>query len=252
FPDPGEGMADAAICLFPDANADGIADTSEAISIQLTSSTGSFSFTNVPVGHYVICEVQPTGYFSIKDIDTSNDNDLVPNSDIYNDTIPITLNNAEIDANNYFIDTDSCNLTVNSTDDIGPGTLRNAIDCASAGDTIRFHSSLNGSTITITSERLIIDKNLVFYSNSDPRVVLTSQITGFFDIASGQEAEFIHLDIISGLAGNGGAAFKNEGILKLQDVQILSNPLLLTGEYLIYDFPSSQLFFFGNCSLDTD
>jgi hypothetical protein len=251
-PDAGEGIANAAICLFPDANADGVADTNEAISVQLTTSNGSFSFTEVPVGHYVICEIQPSGYFSIRDVDTSNDNDLVPNTDTYNDTIPVTLINAENDAHNYFIDTDSCNLIVTNSNDEGPGSLRSAIECASAGDTIRFHSSLDGSTITITSQRLVIDKNLVIYSDNDPRVVLASQIEGFFDILANQEIEFIHLDIISGLAGNSGAAFKNEGILKLEDSHILRNPLLIAGAYIIYNFPASQLILSGSCSIDTD
>ncbi len=251
-PDSGEGMGNVNVYLFTDANMNGMADTIIPLSAQTTASNGSYVFTAIPVGHYVVCEGQPAGYFSIKDIDASNDNDLVPNTNIYNDTIPVTLTNAEVDANNYFIDTDSCNLLVTNTNDIGAGTLRNAIECASAGDTIRFHSSLNGSTITITSQRLLIDKNLVFYSNSDPRVVLASQIEGFFDIVSAQEVEFIHLDIISGLAGNGGAAFKNEGNLKLQDVHVLRNPFLIAGEYLIYDFPSSQLFLLGSCSIDTD
>lgn len=252
FPDPGEGTANVAVCLFPDSNADGIADTNEAISILVTTSTGSFSFEEVPVGHYVICEIQPPGYFSINDIDSSNDNDLVPNTNIYNDTIPVTLINAEIDAHNYFINTDSCNLVVTNTNDNGPGTFRKAIECASPGDTIRFHTSLSGSTITITSDRLVIDKDLVIYSNSDPRVVLASQIEGFFDISPGTEVEFRDLDIISGLAGNSGAAFKNEGTLKLHDVRVLRNPFLVAGNYIIYNFDFSQLFLSGNCSIEFD
>lgn len=252
FPDVGEGTANVTICLFPDANTDGIADTSVALSVQLTTSTGTFSFTEVPIGYYVICEIQPSGYFSIKDFDASNDNDLVPNTDIYNDTIPVTLTNAEMDANNYFIDTDSCNLMVTNTNDIGAGTLRHAIECASADDTIRFHSSLSGSTITITSERLVIDKNLVIYSNSDPRVIIASQIAGFFDIGETHEVEFRQLDIISGLAGNDGAAFLNEGILKLRDVRIQKNPLLTPGEYLIYNLPFSQLILTGSCTIEFD
>lgn len=252
FPDVGEGIANVSVLLFPDIDGNGIADSNIPVSTQFTLADGSYGFENIPTGHYVICESQPSGYYSLKDIDTSNDNDVVPNTNVYNDTIPVTLINAENDVHNYFIDTDSCNLVVTNLNDIGPGTLRHAIDCASAGDTIRFNSSLYGSTITITSQRLVIDKNLVIYSNSDPRVVLASQIEGFFDIGAGQEVEFTHLDIISGLAGNGGAAFKNEGILKLQDTRVRRNPLLIAGEYLIYDFPFSQLFLSGSCSIDSD
>src|SRR5262245_16147930 len=50
-------------------------------------------------------------------------------------------------------------LTVTSTDDHGPGTLRQAIADATAGDTIAFDLSYP-ATITLTSGHLAIHKNL--------------------------------------------------------------------------------------------
>ena len=50
-------------------------------------------------------------------------------------------------------------ITVTSTADNGPGSLRQAISDATAGDTINF-SLPAGSTITLTSDELVIDKDL--------------------------------------------------------------------------------------------
>jgi len=53
-------------------------------------------------------------------------------------------------------------VVVTNTNDAGAGSLRNAIDCASSGDTITFDSSFNTpQTITLTSGALEITKTLV-------------------------------------------------------------------------------------------
>ena len=44
--------------------------------------------------------------------------------------------------------------------DSGPGSLRAAIAAASNGDTIQFDAALNGQSITLTSGKLAIDKNI--------------------------------------------------------------------------------------------
>src|SRR6266404_1827545 len=51
-------------------------------------------------------------------------------------------------------------LTVTTTNDSGPGSLRQAIADAQDGDTIQFDPSLNGRTITLTSGELVINKNI--------------------------------------------------------------------------------------------
>jgi hypothetical protein len=251
-PDPGEGFEHVVISLFADANTDGIADTIVPLSQSTTNSEGSYAFAGVGVGHYVLVETNPSGMLNIRDFDATHDGDAVANANMLNDTLPVTLTNGEIDAHNYFVDADSCSLMVTNTHDSGPGSFRAAIECASANDTIFFHSSLAASTILINSARILLDKNIVIYSTLAPRIKLESQITGFFDIVMGHEVEFRQVDIVSGLFGNTGAAFKNEGILKLHDVSILRNPSLPVGEYLIYNDPVSQLFFKGSCYFQTE
>src|SRR5258706_5516961 len=56
----------------------------------------------------------------------------------------------------------SATVIVTSTADNGSGTLRNAIAAASSGDTITFDPTIFSTpkTITLTSGKLVIDKNL--------------------------------------------------------------------------------------------
>src|SRR5690349_21449693 len=51
-------------------------------------------------------------------------------------------------------------LTVLNNHDSGAGSLRDVIGHAKDGDTIAFASSLNGQTITLTSDELAINKSL--------------------------------------------------------------------------------------------
>ena len=247
IPDSEEGIQDVLISIYHDNNLDGIADSNIPVFNQTTLTDGSYSFINVPVGNYVIAEAQPSDHTSVKDFDASNDADLVLNTNMLNDTIPITVTNAESDNHNYFIEKVSCNLTVTNTNDTGTGSFRQAIACAADGDTIRFDQSLGGSTILITSGRIVIDKHITILSDMVPRITLSSQVTGFFDIVQGAFVEFRGINIVSGLTGNGGAAFSNEGSLTLHDVSLFRNPSLPTGEYLLYNHLTSQLSLRGNC-----
>ena len=252
FPEPIEGIASVSLKLFADADEDGVADTNSPVDSALTLINGSFGFTNVPVGHYVLVEFQAAEYYSVKDFDSSNDGDAVENLNEVNDTIPLTIDNDETDQHNYFIDGLGCGQVVLNTADDGSGSFRDIIECVAENDTVFFHPSLAGATIVIHSARIAIDKNLVIFSNANPRIKLTSQITGFFDIATETEVKFKGLDIISGLAGNNGAAFNNVGKLMLEDINIRRNPLLPFDQYLIYNAPTSQLFLIGNCHLESE
>jgi hypothetical protein len=51
-------------------------------------------------------------------------------------------------------------LIVTTTVDSGAGSLRDTIAAAVAGDTIQFDAALNGQTITLTSDQLLINKTL--------------------------------------------------------------------------------------------
>jgi hypothetical protein len=253
IPDPAEGLSGVTVKLFSDNNTNGIADNDIPIATQITNSNGAYTFNNLPVGHYVIVEDQPTNYTSLQDIDFTPDGDVVPNSNMMDDTIPVSLTNGETDAQNFFKEIPICALLVTNTNDAGSGSLRNAINCGVNGDTIRFHPVLSGLTIGINSSVLQLNEQLVIMSEISPTVTISSQINGLFDIQPGGDVEFHNLKIISGLSpGNTGAAFENFGILKLNDCQVLRNPLFTSGEYLIRNNPGSLLLISGICFIETD
>ncbi|HJW28163.1 MAG TPA: SdrD B-like domain-containing protein, partial [Saprospiraceae bacterium] len=104
LPDAGEGLSGVTLNVFADNNTDGKADNNTIVATTMTASTGTYQLSNVPVGNYVLVEINPLNFISVKDYDLTNDADLVPNTNMNNDTIPVTLNNNETDAENYFID----------------------------------------------------------------------------------------------------------------------------------------------------
>ena len=119
-------------------------------------------------------------------------------------------------------------ITVINTNDTGPGSLRQAVQDAVAGDFINFDSSLSGGTITLATS-LIIDKDLnisAFATNP------TIQITGggsvcdtggstcVIKVESGVEVVFGAIDIVNG----SGSGILNKGTLwVLYDTTISGN-----------------------------
>ena len=145
-----------------------------------------------------------------------------------------------------------CTKIVSSTANNGAGTLRYAIDCSNPGDTITFSTSIAGGTINISGSRIVIAKNLYIRSNVTPRIKVNSTISGLFEINPSYTVEFKDLDITSGLSypGNLGAAFKNEGILKLVGMKVYKHASLPTGQFLVRNRPGSQMQCFGNCFIE--
>jgi hypothetical protein len=198
-------------------------------------------------------EVQPASFTNIKDFDQTNDLDQVPNTNMLNDTIPVTITNGEIDGENYFIDSPTCGSVVTNTNDSGPGSMRELLGCAQSGDTIRFHPALAGMVIGINSGVIEFSQEVVLLSELSPRLMIASQIDGLFEIQSNVEVTFIDLDIIGGLSpGSTGSAFENEGSLKLIDTNILKNPFFVSGEYLVRNMPGSQMTIEGTCRIETE
>jgi hypothetical protein len=250
LPDMGEGLDSVLVSLFPDADLDGVADTNIIVAAVLSDDDGMFSLTNISIGNYVLVKSTPAGYVSTRDYDATNDGDLVPNSNLNNDTIPVTLTNGENDGQNYFINGAICSRVVTSLSDAGYGTLRYNLECADSGDTITFHPLLTGQTISVTSDPLFIARDVHLFSALDPPVHIASSVSGLFIIPANTTLDLKNLVLVSGLTnGDLGAALDNAGELYLENVLVLKNPLLASGIPLVWNRQGSQLTMEGLCQV---
>lgn len=251
FPNPGEGIPGVSLRLLSDNNANGVADNNSPVATTTSDANGDYIFSMIPLATYVLVEVNPTGYFKVKDYDPTSDGDIVANSNMNNDTIPLTLSPNESDANNYFLDLPNCPKIVTNTNNADYGSLRFSIDCANPGDTIRFHSSLVGSTIWLTSQKIDINKNLYIISTLSPRLTIGSTTLGLFSVLNNVTVEFEGLNLVGGnVSGQEGAVFENLGILKLNSMTMTRNPSFPPAVRLIRNQPNASLFLSGSCILN--
>src|SRR6185436_11616999 len=121
-------------------------------------------------------------------------------------------------------------LTVTTTADHGPGSLRDAIGIANVNgvdDTIQFAPALAGATITLTSGELEIDEGgttLTITAEGLPGGVTVSggRSTRVFDIVSGATVVFESLVIADGL-DDYGAGILSDGSVTLRRCWVTRN-----------------------------
>jgi hypothetical protein len=117
-------------------------------------------------------------------------------------------------------------LTVTNTLDKGAGSLRDAITKAGNGDTIVFDPSLNGQTITLTSDQLNINKNLDIEGPGASLLAISGNNTNrVFNIPEGNSVTIAGLTITQGL-GNGSSG---GGVL------VAGSTLALTNDVFSYN-----------------
>lgn len=83
-----------------------------------TNSEGSYTFIDLSPGHYIVEQTDLATYRSVSDIDLSDDADATVNTNTNNNQIPVSLNPAEIDADNHFIDERPGSIAGNVSEDI--------------------------------------------------------------------------------------------------------------------------------------
>jgi hypothetical protein len=240
-PQAAEGIPGVVLELHTDNNSNGIADPGGLIGTDTTNGIGFYTFGGLTTGNYVIVELHPAGYNSVKDFDPTPDGDDVGNANMTNDTIPVTVSNNETDSENYFIEIAPCGQLVTTTEDGVAGSLRALIECTAENDTIGFHPSLANQVLHLTEGRIEINKSLYIHSNLSPPIMIQSDVNGAFLVENGKTVEFKNIHFTSGLSGFPGVAFEIFGHLILWDVNIFPNSLLLPGNYLIYNQSTGTL-----------
>jgi uncharacterized repeat protein (TIGR01451 family) len=97
FGDADSGLAGAIITLYTDPNGDGNPADGVPFGLPVTTTgSGTYSFTNLPPGSYVVVETDPSGFVSTADIVNPNDN-----------RIPVTLVVSFTSTGNDFLDTNN-------------------------------------------------------------------------------------------------------------------------------------------------
>jgi hypothetical protein len=103
-------------------------------------------------------------------------------------------------------------LTVTSTADSGPGSLRYEIAAARSKDTIVFAPSLDGQTITLTSGELDLTKNLTIQGPGAGQLTISGGGSSrVFEVASKTKVTLSGLTISNGSAANGGGVNVDKG-----------------------------------------
>jgi len=93
-------------------------ENGNVVDIDTTDAAGAYNFDNVLPGEYTVEEVDPNGFDSVTDEDTSDDGDTTPNTDTNDNSIPVTVDPNESDDDNIFVDEQLGAITGNVTEDI--------------------------------------------------------------------------------------------------------------------------------------
>lgn len=112
----------------------------------------------------------------------------------------------------FFRNQPAATLTVTTTADNGPGSLRDAIAMASDGDTIQFDAALNGQTISLTSAELAIDKSITI-NGPGPNLLTVSRSSGTFRIFHVLPGRTVILEGLTIRNGNGNSNSGGGGVL---------------------------------------
>ena len=119
-------------------------------------------------------------------------------------------------------DPPNCNLLVTNLNDIGPGSLKEAIACAEDGAIITIVDVLSDFNIFIQDVLITIDKNLTIESNADsPTFLNATNVQRIFEVANGVTLTINNINLVGGQA-NTSNAILNNGTVRLNDVEVFT------------------------------
>ncbi|MEL6987113.1 MAG: LamG-like jellyroll fold domain-containing protein, partial [Bacteroidota bacterium] len=104
-------------------------------------------------------------------------------------------------------------IEVNSINDSGSGTLRDAISNASDGDTITFNQITDNNSIILSGSEVLLNKDLTIIGNGASKTIIDGNANSrIFNITSGKQLLLMDLKIQNGFVDNRfGSAIYNEG-----------------------------------------
>ncbi|MBK9737634.1 MAG: proprotein convertase P-domain-containing protein [Saprospiraceae bacterium] len=142
-----------------------------------------------------------------------------------------------------------CRLNVGNTFTKGAGSLFDAVNCAVAGDTIRFASNVMNDTIFLGADFLNINKNIFIEADITKNIHIMCTSTNATivntapNVAEGLEIKGLHIHS----SNNNIGAIKNQGKLTLQDVYLYKFPGASTATIDNSTGASTDLI--GNCRI---
>ncbi|MGE5221171.1 MAG: choice-of-anchor Q domain-containing protein [Omnitrophica WOR_2 bacterium] len=124
-------------------------------------------------------------------------------------------------------------MTVNSTADSGPGSLRKALNSVCVGGTVHFDPALAGQTITLTSGPYTLGKSVQIDGSEVPGLILSGNHTDrVFIINAGNTASIKALTIANGYGWQLAGGILNNGVLTLDQVIVTGNSMATNaGDY---------------------
>ncbi|MEO5905125.1 MAG: metallophosphoesterase family protein [Saprospiraceae bacterium] len=147
------------------------------------------------------------------------DRDCAPGN-VCNDGNPCTINDA-FDNNCYCKGIENLRNVSNSLS-AGTGSLRDAIEFACDGDTIRFTSAVN-DTIRL-DDQIVVNKNLVIIAQPADSIVMSGQLmTRIFHLTSGDQLVLSGMTFYGGNEITDGGALLNDGVLMLDNTKFVNN-----------------------------
>ena len=113
-------------------------------------------------------------------------------------------------------------VTVTNTNDAGAGSFRQAVLDVAAGGAILFDASLNGTTITLTSE-VTINKNIVINGSGAENTTISGGGTTRILLITDGEVTINNLTLTNGSAADNGGAISASGSTVLINNTTISN-----------------------------
>jgi len=121
-------------------------------------------------------------------------------------------------------------LTVTSTADSGPGSLRAELATAKSGDTIVFDPSLDGQTITLTSGLLDIKKSVTIQGPGAGLLTISGDnLSQVFQVDSHTTVSLSGMTLTGGNAPFSGGAIEDLGNLTLSNCTVTGNSAFRDG-----------------------